>query len=73
MIDLKPCPFCGGGAKVEIYEDAWDSYATVECQECGASAKKWPYVFEFEEQGATDRAVESWNRRTCTCGKDGQQ
>lgn len=71
MIDLKPCPFCGGAAKLRVSEEAWDSSVYVECTKCGASTKMWPYVFEFEEEGATNRAVESWNRRAY--GKDGRQ
>ena len=54
---LKPCPFCGGEAKVETIRlldngDAWRVY----CPKCGATsaASKWDVV----------NAIIAWNMRT---------
>lgn len=50
--ELKPCPFCGGKARVKcsIKEDLWG----VACYKCECCTK----VFFSEEE-----AVEAWNRR----------
>ncbi len=49
---LKPCPFCGGKARVKcsIKEDLWG----VACYKCECCTK----VFFSEEE-----AIEAWNRR----------
>lgn len=63
MTELKPCPFCGGEAKLDIGED-WDvdmynePYPTacysVVCKGCGTMNG----YFETESE-----ATELWNRR----------
>ena len=72
MIDLKPCPFCGG--KVELdnhrsFEDfAGNSFTNyisiIECKECGIAMKRYP-KFGY---GTTDEQrkdlIDSWNKRT---------
>lgn len=59
---LKPCPFCGGEAKLVDYgqegdfED-WD----VECEKCGIL-----FVAPGKEEGwvtTKEEAAEAWNRR----------
>lgn len=35
MVELKPCPFCGGGATVSILDNA----EVAECIKCGASVR----------------------------------
>jgi Lar family restriction alleviation protein len=52
MTELKPCPFCGGEAKL-ISEYANAHY--VECKNCWASV--WRSCPTHEE------AIEVWNRR----------
>lgn len=49
MSELKPCPFCGGKAKLLGFTRFW-----VQCEPCGAQTPL--YVFE-------DAAEEAWNRR----------
>lgn len=49
--ELKPCPFCGGKAKIN--KEARHLYE-VECQNCYAN------VYDDTAEGA----VEYWNRRT---------
>ncbi len=34
MIELKPCPFCGGKAEYICYDD--EEYHIVRCKDCGA-------------------------------------
>ena len=50
MIDLKPCPFCGGLARTSKERGFW----FVECPFCGS---RCGYMFTEE------RAVKAWNRR----------
>lgn len=51
-IKLKPCPFCGGKAKINKIEQG--RLYEVECQYCYAN------VYDDTVEGA----VEYWNRRT---------
>ena len=43
MADLKPCPFCGGEAKYEEFNDGFFSWGRVECR-CGATITAPPTV-----------------------------
>ena len=59
MIELKPCPFCGGEAIIRRTSVSnWLGEPrdfTVVCRECDASVRKF-YPKEKE-------AIEAWNRR----------
>lgn len=57
MMELKPCPFCGGKAKY-IYQLPFN---VVQCQKCRAYGKTICDL--FEQQDMKDRAIEEWNRR----------
>ena len=59
-IELKPCPFCGGEAKMRIETAFGRSSVTIECENCGA---RCGYVNESVAYCATDKAAENWNRR----------
>ena len=50
-IKLKPCPHCGGEAKLTDFTQAPDAW--VECTECGARTR----FFSHSEEGA----VSAWN------------
>ena len=52
MIELKPCPFCGGEAEITHYDG--DGYLP-HCTKCAGMVETW---FKHEEE-----AVEAWNRR----------
>ena len=64
MAELKPCPFCGGGALINQFCNGWDSYSfRVSCRrayECGAT-QLW---FDTEAE-----AIEAWNRRSDSNGQ----
>lgn len=56
--ELKPCPFCGGEAKLR--KDEYRLGCHVECTVCGTRAK---HILKDLEYCAIDRAVEVWNKR----------
>ena len=65
MIDLKPCPFCGGTAEI-MYAQTDDGTRTlsVVCQKCKIGifrARTSPN--EWNAWTAKGQAVEAWNRR----------
>lgn len=51
LVELKPCPFCGGVA----YFDSGVGEYWVRCGSCGASSR----LNNFPEN-----AIDDWNRRT---------
>ncbi len=51
--ELKPCPFCGGEAKVENFEP-WESLYWVGCKKCGSTG---------ERSKSLAGAINAWNRR----------
>lgn len=57
MNDLKPCPFCGGEAKLRYSMP----YNAVFCKKCKSWGKT---VIDTYEQGdGKKEAIEAWNRR----------
>ena len=61
---LKPCPFCGGEAKIEIDEDG-SAFITVEHEDCcyldGVDTTQWFYAYDGKNPAQV--AAEAWNRR----------
>lgn len=61
MNELKPCPFCGGEARLKringYYGYTSDAYS-VECLCCGATIKK-----SNGYRDLTNSVISSWNRR----------
>lgn len=53
MTELRPCPFCGGEAKLVRANNSWHK---VICCKCTGSAGSWRTVTRQE-------AIEAWNRR----------
>lgn len=52
MIELKPCPFCGGEAKIHVGYD--HSYVRCENQECLVKTRRYDSI---------EKATDAWNRR----------
>lgn len=52
--ELKPCPFCGGRASLDVMPHKGSEWAAAECTACGASTD----VYKNAES-----AIESWNTR----------
>lgn len=53
MADLKPCPFCGGEAKIERHDQS-DNCTVYVCRECGCTLPSGDW-----------RDGSSWNDRVC--------
>lgn len=59
QLTLKPCPFCGGKAKMHTGRAAEDAeYAQVTCGGCSTSTD-----FFEDAYAPTDDAAYAWNRR----------
>lgn len=75
-VELKPCPFCGGEARIKPGRMYYDSCVQVRCLECGCETK--PIVIDhpqvtangvdestrYTEEQAVNIAAKIWNRRT---------
>ena len=58
-IVVKPCPFCGGKAKISEGWELEEYVATVWCKTCQAEV----VCIADDEENALNGAVEKWNRR----------
>lgn len=60
-MELKKCPFCGGGAEIKtVTRHVYNNLIVVKCTVCGASTKTF---LEYKENLCTD----AWNMRTEDC------
>ena len=50
--NLRECPFCGGEAEHEIFDDGFFAWGRVECKQCGAMLTTPPKT-----------VIEAWNNR----------
>lgn len=68
---LKPCPFCGGGARLQKHERVFihgktTRAAYVRCLQCNARTERVPYEEFGKSSYSADahiKAVNAWNRR----------
>ena len=68
MIELKPCPFCGGKAELQTAWDRnWANYSryTIMCQnrDCGARIVEMINDYEPEHEKIVSEFCKRWNRR----------
>lgn len=70
--ELKPCPFCGGTARIAFsgYQDCdyWRGFIVAKCDVCGSSSKGtfyWgpPIEFPLTETVGAEKEVKRWNLR----------
>lgn len=54
-MDLKPCPFCGGEARLALVSYPGGDRYRVHCTDCGATT--WPRIIDGKA------AIRAWNRR----------
>lgn len=61
MIELKPCPFCGGKATLDIARHGGSQYdyAEISCKKCGLTIRRNIDV----EYSAKDEVIKAWNKR----------
>lgn len=59
VIELKPCPFCGGTAKIRHDYDG-NGYSYVECEKCHMKSTRFMRLFE---RSSDEAAKAFWNRR----------
>ena len=57
MFELKPCPFCGGKARLFV-----NNGARVICTKCYASTRIMSDEIEYDSN-AVETVIEAWNRR----------
>ena len=64
MSELKPCPFCGGEAKIDFNGIDYVLWKFVKCQnpECEVQTKQ---ITQSDEQ-----AIAAWNTRINSIGED---
>lgn len=61
-IKLKPCPFCGGQAKIKRYVNGCNEWSEIRCSKCGVRQDSIMNGYYKD-----DEATEAWNRRADTC------
>lgn len=54
-MELKPCPFCGGEARLTFRSYPDGERYRVECADCGATT--WPRIVDGK------KAIKQWNMR----------
>lgn len=60
---LKPCPFCGSEATLEIDEDHHGAFYTLGCQGKLCPAHLAYYTMSPEDDMSVEEAISKWNHR----------
>ena len=62
MSELKPCPFCGGEAKIFTF---YKGGLCVKCMNCYNQTHVWidECIADAQKKSAFEKAVAAWNRR----------
>ena len=72
MEELKPCPFCGGKVKIEMFTvdypvTCFDGGYKIECHECGIrfseSTRTMPTCNKENDEKAKKIVAKRWNMR----------
>lgn len=73
MQELKPCPFCGGKAKLKCDPENWGYSAErnkIECSKCNSSTDWYNWKIgdgithaDYSLERSEEEAIEAWNRR----------
>lgn len=66
MIELKPCPFCGGEAEIIPTGNSTTGWRKTEirCKTCGMGRIfRWVYPKKFDREFIWGKTAEIWNRR----------
>lgn len=77
MVELKPCPFCGGEAEIIHSNLYMDEIVRVKCKKCSAGSGfvmidhpllsgrtgKLDETTRYTRHQAEEKAVAAWNRR----------
>ena len=59
MMELKPCPFCGGEARI-CHKTGFGEWSYVECEKCRCTTGNFMKSFTHSSD---DKAADAWNRR----------
>lgn len=62
-MELKPCPFCGGEAKIFAYSEGGICVKCMECY-CQTAAMSDFSINDAQKANACEMIVKAWNRRT---------
>ena len=67
-IELKPCPFCGGEAKMKHgfprHQQKGIRQSVVQCKSCGCMTVTFSQLAYERWSDVDEQAAEAWNRRT---------
>lgn len=65
MDKLKPCPFCGGDAALEVFDGRYGPLVYAACEICGASSKHFRIGSKEDpwEGKPARQAAHFWNQR----------
>lgn len=65
MIELKPCPFCGGEAELIESGNDYIGYnkTEIKCRSCSAKQTHRWIKFKYDYEFVHTKTIEAWNKR----------